>query len=174
MPTAIPDLGPQIYHELDAQLRASDWGGGAAEAHGLLTGLACYGLTRPNLGEKLYLFCVPPDHDATLFEGLFELILQDLNAANFVSHPLLPTPQAPTEHIEAAANWCIGFIQGYYHAATPNTPKKTTPAQEVVDDIMIISGLTPTSPDETTEQSLMEIEEYLKVGVQLVYDSRGE
>lgn len=110
----------------------------------------------------------------SLLEGLFELILRDLESPDPVFNLLLPDDAADNRDIaENLAGWCQGFLQGIYNDGTSAIEQSSDAARELMDDIMNIGNMDVTSienDDRAAERSLMEIEEFLRVGIQLVYD----
>ncbi len=162
----------KIYPELDRKLRLTPFNGGAPEAHGLLTGLACRGITVQNLQNKLYLFQFNSDQDSTLLQGLFELILRDLQSSSLTYRLLLPDDgTSPVIRTDEIANWCGGYMQGFLHDGDSAFSDSNGTIREILQDIMDMGGLylEEASPEEA-EKSITEIEEYLRVGVQLIYD----
>jgi uncharacterized protein YgfB (UPF0149 family) len=167
----------KIYAELDEKLKASSWKSGASEAHGLLTGLACRGITATEIGNRMHLFQFSEDDDTALLEGLFELILRDLESSIPTFNPLLGGDK---EHIavrvDEIANWCGGFIQGFCHDGDSAILEQSAEVQEIIQDIMDISGMEVDLTDsvshhlEEEEKAFAEVEEYLRVGIQIIFD----
>ena len=164
-------LQQKIYPELDRKLKATPFNGGAAEAHGLLSGLACRGVGARELHSKLYLFQLDNDQDSILLQGLFEWILRDLQSSALAYRLLLPDDDTgPVIRTDEIANWCGGYTQGFFHASDA-FPGDNETVHEMLRDIMDMGGLYLEKSDrEEAEKSIMEIEEYLRVGVQLIYD----
>ena len=162
----------KIYLELDRKLRLTSFNGGAPEAHGLLTGLACRGVTVQELQNKLYLFRLNSDQDLILLQGLFELILRDLQSSTLTYHLLLPDDDTnPVIRTDEIANWCGGYMQGFCHDGDSAFSDSNETIHEMLRDIMDMGGLyLEEASQEEAEKSIMEIEEYLRVGVQLIYD----
>ncbi len=161
----------KIYPQLDHKLRTTPFNGGAPEAHGLLTGLACRGVTVQELRDKLYLFRLDSDQDFMLLQGLFEWILEGLQSSTLPYRLLLPDDHAnPVMRVDEIANWCAGYTQGFFHdgGAFPGSGESI---DEMLRDIMDMGGLHLQQADrEEAEKSITEIEEYLRIGVQLIYD----
>lgn len=164
----------KIYQHLDRKLRVSRFGGGASEAHGLLSALACRGIGGERLRAKAYLLQLTEPADLNLIEGLHEMIVRDLHADGFRFNLLLPGDPASAAHKTAAlADWCGGFIQGFLHDHDSGAPLEAFPAtvREALDDIIAISRAdAPPPPGEALERQLLEIEEYLRVATQLIFE----
>jgi uncharacterized protein YgfB (UPF0149 family) len=167
------DLQRKLYQDLDQKLKSSEWNSGASEAHGLLTGLACRGVGSREIGNKMYLFQISGAEEIGMLEGMFEMIVRDLESPQFVFNILIPGDDVSTMQIaEEISNWCEGYLQGFFHDGDSLLGESSDSVQELVKDITDIGGLNLDTVDEssTGESSLVEIEEYLRVGVQLIYD----
>ncbi len=166
----------RIYRDLDKKLRSSDWDSGASEAHGILCGLACRGIKEAGMDSMIYLFQTNDRTQREILTGLFGLILRDLSSEEFSFKLLLPDDQSPVERrIEELANWCQGFLQGLCHDGTAVTESdcQTESVSEIVKDVLEITHIDIYQVPESKERSekyLFEIEEYLRVSVQIVYD----
>lgn len=164
----------EIYQHLDRKLRGSRFGGGASEAHGLLSALACRGICSERLRAKAYLLQLTEPADLNLIEGLHEMIVRDLHADGFRFNLLLPGDQASAARKTAAlADWCGGFLQGFLHDHDGEAQLTDFPAtvREAIDDIIAISRAdAPPPPGEALERQLLEIEEYLRVATQLIFE----
>jgi uncharacterized protein YgfB (UPF0149 family) len=173
------DFQKKIYLDLDEKLRASSWKSGASEAHGLLTGLASRGITSLEIQNKMHMFQLSPEDDSTLLEGLFELILRDLESTNPTFNLLLPEDdESLVSRADELANWTGGYIQGFCYDGESSISTASQDVQELIQDIMDISGMqmpigSLEENSEDDERSLMEIEEYLKLGVQLIFDENS-
>ena len=163
----------KIYQELNNKLKSTNFKSGASEAHGLLTGLACRGIKSEQLRNKLHLFQLDNDDDLGLLQGLFELILRDLQSTTPVFNLLLPEDTSLVEKADEIASWCAGYMQGICHDGDYIFSDSSEPVQEMLQDILDIGGLQiDVSSDDLDEdeRSVMEIEEYLRVGVQFIFD----
>lgn len=163
-----------IYRELDEKLKSSDWKSGASEAHGLLTGLACRGFSATEIGNNVHLLQLDYSKYGTLLEGLFELIIRDLESPEPVFNLMLPVESTDNRELaEDLSGWCQGFLQGVYNDGTAAVEQCSDSVRELMADIMNIGNLDVTSidrEDHDAEKSLVEIEEFLRVGIQLTYD----
>jgi uncharacterized protein YgfB (UPF0149 family) len=172
-PSNTSDLQRKLYQDLDQKLKSSDWNSGASEAHGLLTGLACRGVGSREIGNKMYLFQISGAEEIGMLEGMFEMIVRDLESTQFVFNILIPGDDVGTMQIaEEISNWCGGYLQGLLHDGDSLLAECSDSVQELVMDITDIGGLNLETVDGCSddESSLVEIEEYLRVGVQLIYD----
>ena len=164
----------EIYRDLDRRLKASRWNSGASEAHGLLSALACLGIPGEQLRAKAWLFQLSEKTDLDLLEGLYGLILRDLQSDGFEFSPLLPDGLCgDAQNIESLADWCGGFVQGFLHDDAERLDGVPDPVRESVNDIMEISRVeveARVDAGEETERQLVEIEEYLRVAIQVIFE----
>lgn len=164
----------EIYRHLDRRLKASRWNGGASEAHGLLSALACLGIPGDRLRTKAWLFQLSEKTDLDLLEGLYDLILRDLQSDGFEFSPLLPDGDCGgAQSIESLADWCDGFVQGFLHDGADRLDGVPGAVRESVNDIMEISRVdveVDASAGEETERQLAEIEEYLRVAIRVIFE----
>ena len=174
-----------IYRDLDRRLKASRWNSGASEAHGLLSALACLGIPGEQLRTKAWLFQLSEKTDLDLLEGLYGLILRDLQSDGFEFSPLLPDGAcldgtcSDAQSIESLADWCGGFVQGFLHDDAARLDGVPDAVRESVNDIMEISRVEVQARVEAdadadafdeTERQLVEIEEYLRVAIQVIFE----
>ena len=76
------------------------------------------------------------------------------------------------ERVDALSAWCQGFLYGIGSAAPTGRTVPTGEVAEVLADFAEISrgGSVGMDPTEIEEDAYMELVEFLRVGVQLVYD----
>ena len=175
----------EIYRDLDRRLKASRWNSGASEAHGLLSALACLGIPGEQLRTKAWLFQLSEKTDLDLLEGLYGLILRDLQSDGFEFNLLLPDGAcldgtcSDAKSIESLADWCGGFVHGFLHDDAERLDGVPDPVRESVNDIMEISRVevevhvdagVDAGAGEETEKQLVEIEEYLRVAIQVIFE----
>ncbi len=160
-----------IYRDLDRRLRESRWNSGASEAHGLLSGLACSGVRDDQLRGKAWLLQLSEKADLELLEGLYGLILRDLQSEGFAFTLLLADEAGVAQKIESLADWCGGFLQGFLHDGEARLQRAPAPVRESLDDILTISRVdADPGAGEAAERQLVEIEEYLRVATQVIFE----
>jgi uncharacterized protein YgfB (UPF0149 family) len=161
------------FNEVAQALAARGSSVHAAEAHGCLCGALC---VRSGFGfgdwlDEILPDTLAPDRDGPLAD-LYEQSAAVLAAPDMEFDPLLPDDDtALDERVDALSAWCQGFLYGFGSAAT----NRTTPSGEVAEvlaDFAEISrgGSVGLDPTEIEEDAYMELVEFLRVGVQLVYD----
>jgi uncharacterized protein YgfB (UPF0149 family) len=145
---------------------------GAAEAHGLLSGMLCMDadvdcdLWLENLSgpeEELSL----GSRDRALLVQLFEKTRSQLDAFDFSFELFLPDDDFPLEERALAlGEWCRGFLAGLGYAAKGSDwPGECT---EILQDFAEISRLDPAVSGEDAETAYAELAEYVRVGAQVV------
>ena len=164
-----------IYRDLDRKLKNSRWNGGASEAHGLLSALACRGVPGEQIRAKAWLFQLSEKADVDLLEGMYGLILRDLQSDGFEFDLLLPGDEfSESQKIDALADWCDGFIQGFFHDGEEDIETRLDGVpdwvRKSVNDIMEIIRISGAGSDEETERQLFDIEEYLRVAVRAIFE----
>ena len=170
------DLQIKLYPELDRKLKSTPWNSGASEAHGLLTGLACRGITAGEINNKMYLLKISNTENAehvALIEGMFDLILRDLQSNELAFSILLPADQVGTiKKTEEISNWCEGYLQGLCYDGKPSICTNNATVCELFQDIFDIASvaLEFVEDNEAEQKALFELEEYLRVGIRLIYD----
>ena len=166
----------ELYSGLDEKLRAMGWDSGVPEAHGLLTGLACRGFSAQHIGNKMYMFELDSGQDSASLQALYELVQQDLESDALVFDLMLPNDdESAFRRADEIANWCSGFAQGFCHDGDMSVLQKTGPVKEMFDDIMSIARIQADLSDDEAgrhreDRALTEIEQYLRVGIQLIYE----
>lgn len=149
-----------------------------AEAHGCLCGALC--------ARRQYLLSewideLLPEPDAEIASGLaggplgilFESSQAALAEGNLEFSPLLPDDEVDLlPRVDALAAWCEGFLYGFGSAGTIPQSALGGEVREFLADAVELSraGTDGESPVEVEEEAYAELVEYLRVGVQLVYD----
>jgi len=150
----------------------------AAEAHGTLAGCLCavqgYRL-EDWLREILPEGRAAPGTTAAL-EELFTATTAALLQPDMEFELLLPADEQPIEVRTAAlAQWCQGFLYGLGAGAVPDVSELPGEVGEVVRDFIEISraGVDSTQDEESNEAAYAELVEFVRVGVQLLYEELG-
>ncbi|NJD32541.1 MAG: UPF0149 family protein [Gammaproteobacteria bacterium] len=145
----------------------------AAEAHGALCGALC---ARREYAVEEWFEEILPDES-----GRDGRALADLHAASVTAlageelefQPLLPDDEQPLDaRVEALGAWCQGFLYGFGAAGTVNRDALPEDVPEVLADLAQIShaGAVGSEALEVEEEAYAELVEFLRVGVQLIYD----
>jgi uncharacterized protein YgfB (UPF0149 family) len=155
----------------------------AAEAHGCLVGALC--ARRVYLPAEWLEELLPeaperasdPEVANGPLQELFERSRAVLEARDMEFEPLMPPEEAGLEErVEALGAWAQGFLYGF-GAAGP-FPRGALPGDvaEVLSDFAEVAraGAVGTESVEVEETALAELIEFLRVGVQLIYDELAE
>ncbi|MEJ2346826.1 MAG: UPF0149 family protein [Gammaproteobacteria bacterium] len=152
---------------------------GPAESHGILCGMLCaqHNVDRGRWANELFAGEAGASdllarELADALEPLREETVRQLHDESFGFELLLPDDQESLRcRAQALAEWCRGFLLGFstlggVHAGLSGD------AQEVLGDLVQISRLQGEQgvEDEQEEQSLVEIVEYVRVGVLLIWE----
>lgn len=148
----------------------------AAEGHGYMCGALC---TDADASFDRWLVEVAPPESLPLAIELQEplrLLAADTERAlrgdDMEFEPFLPDDAAALgQRTVALAEWCQGFLYGFSSGATrpAQWPQNVS---EILQDITQISRVETDvgEPDEEDEQSYSDVVEFVRVGVQLIYD----
>ena len=150
----------------------------AAEAHGTLAGSLC---TVGAYRFEDWLHEILPEGraqatSATTLRELFSGTHEALLGESLEFEPLLPADAQPIdERTTALAQWCVGFLYGLGSSAIPDASRLPGEVGEVVRDFTEITrvGVDRTDSEESNESAYAELVEFVRVGVQLVFDELG-
>ncbi len=169
--------------------------GDAAENHGILCGLLC---ARGEVDEEEWVALMIADAPAggaggaiirpsfaagsapmsmneerALLNDLYEATVRDLGAPDLVFMPLLPDDSEPLgRRAEAVSDWCRGFLYGLGVGGIEDHETMPEDMREIIADIIEISrASSETDESEEDEHAFMELVEYLRAGVTLVYET---
>jgi uncharacterized protein YgfB (UPF0149 family) len=150
----------------------------AAEAHGTLAGCLCAAQ-----GYKLedWLREILPEgraapETAAVLEEVFAATAGALVQPDMEFELLLPADEQPIDVRTAAlAQWCQGFLYGLGAGAIPDASQLPGEVGEVVRDFIEISraGVDATQDEESNEGAYAELVEFVRVGVQLLFEELG-
>jgi uncharacterized protein YgfB (UPF0149 family) len=152
--------------------------GEAAEYHGTLCGLCC---GMPDAGPAAWLerALAAADAEPNVPEecrAALEAVARDLHAAltggELEFAPVLPDDDhALAERAVALARWCEGFLYGLAVADAAAMRALKGDAQEALADFARIARTAvEANASETDEVAYAELVEFVRVGVQLVYE----
>ncbi|KAA1175708.1 UPF0149 family protein [Marinobacter salinexigens] len=151
-----------------------------SELHGVLCGRLAAG-SRIEEPEWLTMVCehmgLPDtaiDESADLapfMNKAYEQTLDLLKAADMSFHPLLPDDDyAIEQRLEALVAWVRGFLEGMALAAGESLGQAPDEIRELIEDMVAISQLSEDEEaDEESEQQLLEITEYIRLGALAVF-----
>jgi hypothetical protein len=170
---------PPDYDTLDAALDAAGVPLNAAEAHGIMTGLLCtpppHGMSGPQLVLHQAEHTDPEGaaYTESLLTALSDQTQTQLHDPEFGFEPLLPdTTGDAAAGADALAAWCRGFLFGLVAGGVKDFARLPAEAGEFVQDLMQIAEAeaAPGANEEEDARALAELVEYLRAGVQLMYE----
>lgn len=163
------------FNELQRALVQSRALTDAAEAHGTLVGSLC--ASPCSLAD--WLAEILPDGRAETdaadsLRAVFESTSDALLDGSLGFQPLLPTDDEPIgERTLALGEWCQGFLYGLgTGVAVTDASQLPGDAAEVLRDMTEIThvDVDPEDDLESNEEAYAELVEFVRVGVQLLYD----
>ncbi len=168
------------FSEVDDALSSGGSMVRAAECHGVLCGILCASGSADMQGWVRHLFESRDeklDISANALKVLHDVhqgTLAEINDEEFQFSLLLPHDDcAIEERIAAVSEWCSGLSLGLVMGGLQDKMLSNDEVQEFIQDVQYIAEAcfrTDSDSEEHTEQSLAEIEEYLRVGVILLND----
>jgi hypothetical protein len=178
---------PLDYTALVQQLDAAELPITAAEVHGIVTGALCAGIPASEWRTLILGRAPASEAVATLLATVYAQTVAQLDSEELDFAPLLPdADESLTQQAEGLSEWCRGFLLGFGSgrrstASIPGgvgfgvgrrpLPQLSDEAREVLDDMQQLAELDPeTEEDEEAARALAELAEYLRVGVQLIYE----
>lgn len=144
-----------------------------SELHGAVCGLVAGGAdSLKNGGDSLLqelidLLGSDALADADSIDAFVQASSEALLAEDLGFQPLLPGDEAAVaDRVQAVAEWCGAFAAGYGAAGGASDDEQS---EELLRDFIAISGVGMEDEDEdTAEESLLELEQYAKVGALLL------
>lgn len=149
-----------------------------AEAHGTLTGALCASGTytlEDWLSEVLPEGEVDPDAGAAL-QSVFRRTRAELAGHDMQLALLVPGDDASLERRTAAlCQWCNGFLYGLAGHGAADPERLPGDAGEIVRDFGEITraGVDAADGAEVNESAFSELVEFVRVGVQLIFEELG-
>ncbi|HXC60189.1 MAG TPA: UPF0149 family protein [Steroidobacteraceae bacterium] len=170
----MPQQAPP-FDELQRVLTLSHALTDAAEAHGTLVGSLC--ATPCSLND--WLAEILPEgradeHCSASLQAIFNSTSSALGEGTLGFQPLLPCDEASIDdRTSALGEWCQGFLYGLSAGAMlPDADSLQGEAAEVLRDMTEIThvDVDPEDDPETNEAAYAELVEFVRVGVQLLYE----
>ena len=149
-----------------------------SQLHGIITGSACTAGFYPEVNNYLNLI-TPYDglnqsqlgHLSDNLNIYFNQTLQVLDSHMFEFELALPDEDSSSEYrTEEIAAWCRGFLTAYRHSIKNDDALSPDAAEALKDLTQIAFAETGEGEAEEIEQALAELEEYLRISVQLIFD----
>lgn len=143
-----------------------------AELHGTVCGLAAGSGGGAPL-QDLLLLLGEGLVDQGSVDAFIDAALAELDADDFSFAPLLPEDDAALgARLEALGDWCASFLTGFAaglsrrgQGSLDDSPEEV---REIVRDLAAIAQIDADAESESAERELLELEEFVKVGVLLI------
>jgi hypothetical protein len=163
------------YWHIQRSLSAAHALADAAEAHGTLAGALC--ALMPYRLEDWLAEILPegveyPASDAAL-RALYDETVAALSGPNMEFELLIPEDDRPIEErARALTSWCTGFLYGLGCNGGADPERLPGDLGEIVRDLTEITraDVDANEDAEANEAALAELVEFVRVGVQLVFD----
>lgn len=172
------------FDQLSSALAAAELTTGAAEAQGLICGVLC-AATNEEAGASWVPVLLAeqgndsqaadsgPIQQATLMlVAVHQQLLECLENKDFALRLLLPDEEQPVaSRLEALSDWCSGFLMGLVAGGAGDINKLPAESAEIARDLMKITEVvSEEEAGEEEEESLMQLEEYVRLGALAIYD----
>lgn len=171
-------MSDEAYARIDHSLAAGRALTDVPEAHGTMVGAFCASAAY-SLDD--WLREIFPEGDAGASRGTlqewFESTASSLRAGDLQFAPLLPDDETPvTDRAAALGQWCQGFLYGLGTNPIPDLERLPAEIGEVVRDLTAITQVSVDENDgtEENESAYAELVEFVRVGVQLVFDELAQ
>lgn len=152
----------------------------AAEAHGTLVGLLSTAAEdlpgswiANTLADATEGTDVPTAAERDALAALHRATAEALAGQQMAFAPFLPDDEEPLEvRVEALGSWCQGYLYGLAVRGLRSLDELPDDVREILADLAQIAQAAPDDEldDEGGEGAYMELVEYIRVGVQLIYD----
>jgi uncharacterized protein YgfB (UPF0149 family) len=163
------------YDQIQRCLTASHALAEPAEAHGTLAGALC--ALVPYRIEDWLAEILPEGlgarHADPALQTLYDSTVAALGGTDMQFDLLIPGEEAPIEQrTQALTEWCSGFLYGLGSNGAADPQRLPGELGEIVRDLTEITraGVDVSDGEEANESALAELVEFVRVGVQLVFE----
>lgn len=169
----------QRFIQLDSSLKLAGIEQSCSEVHGVVFGSIANHMYTSNAPDLLALVATSDNIDANLSalsELLNELYRETsellLDTDDEISLFLLDEDASLDERAASLADWCRGYLLGLLQGEQLSLDRLPEDGPEIARDILAISEAAYSESDNQQEEewALAELEEYVKVGVRLLFE----
>ncbi|MEM7082850.1 MAG: UPF0149 family protein [Pseudomonadota bacterium] len=168
-----------LFTEFDNMLASYRAGGAqASESHGTLIGLYC---THSQGAIDDWLRTLAEDTDLAGSSADGELrtaatkLTATLDSDDLSFELLLPDDDTPlSARVAALASWCQGYLYGLAQGGLKQFEGLPGDCEEILKDLVELTKATVEDDSESSEHDFFELSEYVRVGVQLIYEELVE
>ena len=173
------DVSEHDWARVEGALRRAGALGEPSEVHAEFCGLACVMGSDAAAPWAESTLADAPDKPAEVLDELRSLAQTtwaSLDSGDMSFGLLLPPDDVPLEHrAEALGAWCQGFMHGLGAAGAPGKDSPVVRSEVIRDIVGDFSEITRASfadseSEEEGEAAYVELVEYVRVGVQLVFE----
>ncbi len=163
------------YAQIQRSLTASHALTDPAEAHGTLAGALC--ASGPYRLEDWLADILPEGMGEPIdpaLATLYAATVDALSGSDLDFDLLIPEDDRPIEErTRALTAWCTGFLYGLGHNGVADPQRLPGDLPEIVRELGEITraGVDASDSQEANESALAELVEFVRVGVQLVFDA---
>ena len=162
---------------------------GGIESHGALCGMMC---AQGNTEVGQWMLNVLGEHEDSnsalqqvgkMLIQMHQATIEQMNDSNVDYQLMLPDDEEPLEaRVEALGVWCQGFVYGLAAGGVKEDSVLPDDSKELIRDILEISragyvaddeaeeNITLENHDDEDEAAFMEVSEYVRMGVLLIYE----
>jgi uncharacterized protein YgfB (UPF0149 family) len=160
------------YLIVNSTILQQEAAGSAAEVHGIASALLCLDATSGAgdwMNEAISRDTDLLEDDKLLLINLFEHTQSLLESDEFLFELFLPEDdEAIEDRAIAVTQWCEGFLFGM--GRIQSSSKFPKEIDEILSDMVELTKMdTGLTEDEESEEALMEVQEYLRAAVMLIY-----
>lgn len=172
------------YEELGRVLGEAELSTGPSEAQGLICGVLC-SAGNEQAGASWVPILLSEQGDRIESGGSDALkqatrsliavhhnLLESMHDKDFALRLMLPGEEMPVStRLEALSDWCSGFLMGLVAGGAGDIGKLPPDSAEIARDMLKITEVVNMEEvGEEEEESLMQLEEYVRVGALAIYD----
>ena len=166
------------YDEIQSAISLAGLDLSASEVHGLICGSICNQMKTGTAPDMSRLITAGADLRAESLEqlqGSLELLLrgsvEELHGDESDFRLLLPDDESGVQRrLQSLADWCRGFLMGLLDGERIAIDGFSADAAEIARDMLSVSELEESREGGDSEWDLTEVEEYVRVGVQLIFE----
>ena len=166
------------YDEIESAISLAGLELSAAEVHGVICGAICNQMktgTAPDMNRLITAGAVVQAEALGQLQKTLELLLrgtvEELHRDDGDFSLLLPDDDSSLQlRLWSLADWCRGFLLGLLDGENVAIDQLSTDAAEIARDMLSISEVEVNGDGSDSEWDLTEVEEYVRVGVQLIFE----
>ena len=166
------------YDEIDSAISQAGLELSASEVHGVICGAICNQMktgTAPDMGRLITTGSDLSGGSLERLQNTLEILLrgtvQDLHRKEGDFNLLLPDDAVGLPlRLQSLADWCRGFLLGLLDGQQLAIDEFSADAAEIARDMLSVSEVEADGDDNDSEWDLNEVEEYVRVGVQLIFE----